>query len=129
MTDPNVYYFNARIYTEDTDAMGVVYHANYLYFFERARSEMLRSIGFTLSDMAVYDTYFVIYDVHIAYKYPARLDDAITIKTCCNRKKTCGLVFKQIMVSQMERLLSEATVQVVCVDKCLKPKKLPVNLL
>ena len=79
--------FTFRVYVEDTDLMGIVYHGNYLCFFERARTEMLRDNGLSLTMMATYGTNFAIHDIHIRYHHPARLDDAITIKTNCERKR------------------------------------------
>jgi acyl-CoA thioester hydrolase len=119
--------FTYRVYIEDTDQMGIVYHANHLRFFERARTELLRENGLSLTMMAVYDTYFAIHDIHISYILPARLDDVLTIKTTCQTKKACSLLFEQKMYGQTEQLLSEATTQVVCVDKNLKPRRLPGN--
>ena len=117
-----------RIYTEDTDLMGIVYHANYLRFFERARTEMLRYHGLSLTTMAIYDTYFAIIDVQIRYFYPARLDDVVTITTQSSQKKKCSFLFKQVMHNQLGQMLSEADIQVVCVDKNLKPKRIPDQL-
>ena len=119
--------FTYRVYVEDTDLMGIVYHGNYLCFFERARTEMLRDNGLSLTTMAIYDTNFAIHDIHIRYHHPARLDDDLTIKTNCERKKACSLVFQQVMYNQQGKMLSEASVQVVCVDKNLKPRPLPDN--
>jgi acyl-CoA thioester hydrolase len=116
--------FTYRVYIEDTDQMGIVYHANFLRFFERARTEMLRENGLSLTTMATYGTHFAIHDIHIRYAFPARLDDVVTIKTTCEQTKACGLLFKQMMHNQSEQLLSEATVHVVCVDESLKPKRL-----
>jgi len=124
MKDENEYCFTYRVYIEDTDQMGIVYHANYLRFFERARTELLRENGLSLTTMAIYGTHFAIHEVNIRYVLPARLDDVVTIKTTWERKKACGLVFNQKMQNQSEQLLSEATVQVVCVDQNLKPKRL-----
>jgi len=117
-----------RTYTEDTDLMGIVYHARYLYFFERARTEMLRDHGLSLTMMARYDTHFAIHDVHIRYLYPARLDDVVTIKSNCESLRASSLKFKQVMHNQLGDLLSEAIIQVVCVNKNLKPKRLPVEV-
>ena len=117
--------FTYRVYTEDTDLMGIVYHANYLCFFERARTEMLRDNGLSLTMMATYGTYFAIHDIHIRYLSPARLDDVLTIKSTCERKKSCSMIFRQVMHNQLGKILSEAIIQVVCVNKNLKPKPLP----
>ncbi len=117
--------FTYRVYTEDTDLMGIVYHANYLCFFERARTDMLRDNGLSLTMMATYGTYFAIHDIHIRYLHPARLDDVLTITSTCERKKSCSLIFRQVMHNQLGKILSEAMIQVVCVSKELKPKSLP----
>ena len=113
-----------RVYVEDTDVMGIVYHGNYLCFFERARTEMLRENGFYLTTMSTYDTHFAIYEVQIRYVYPAKLDDVLKVTTRIEKIKACSLCFKQTMYNQHDQLLSEATVHVVCVDKNLKPKRL-----
>lgn len=117
-----------RVYFEDTDMLGIVYHARYLYFFERARTELLRDNGFSLTTMAIYDTHFAIREVQVQYIYPARLDDLLTIETTTAPKKACGLLFTQTMTNQEGRRLSEARVEVVCVNKQLKPKRLALCL-
>jgi acyl-CoA thioester hydrolase len=104
--------------------LGIVYHANFLCFFERARTEMLRHNGFNLTTMATYGTHFAIHEIHIRYMYPARLDDVLTITTNIEKIKPCSLVFKQKMCNQMDEHLSEATVCVVCVDSKMQPKRL-----
>ena len=122
------YQFTYRVYVEDTDQMGIVYHANYLKFFERARTELLRENGLSLTTMAIYGTHFAIHDVHISYLFPARLDDVLTIHTNYERKKACSLLFKQTMHNQLQKKLCQAIIQVVCVDDNLKPKRLPEQL-
>ena len=117
-----------RVYIEDTDLMGIVYHANYLRFFERARTDVLRAHGISLTMMATYDTYFAIHDVHLRFTHPARMDDVLEIKTSYEQKKTCSLMFNQMMYNQLGQLVCEACVQVVCVDSHLKPKRLPDEL-
>ena len=123
--DSKAHGFKIRVYTEDTDLMGIVYHSNYLCFYERARTELLRGSGLSLTTMASYDTYFAIHDIHIKYLLPARLDDVLLIKTTWEQKKSCSLIFKQTMHNQHEQCVSEAVVHVVCVNTALKPKALP----
>ena len=123
--DTKEYCFSIRVYTEDTDLMGIVYHSNYLCFYERARTELLRDNGLSLTTMASYGTYFAIHDIHIKYLLPARLDDVLLIKTTWEQKKSCSLIFKQTMHNQQNQCLSEAVVHVVCVNKALRPKALP----
>lgn len=118
-----------RVYIEDTDMMGIVYHARYLYFFERARTDLLRNNGISLTTMATYDTYFAIHDLHIHYHLPARLDDMLTIQTSVEEVKACTLLMKQIMHNQAGLLLSDASMRIVTVDKQLKPKRLSKEII
>ncbi|MDF1757043.1 MAG: YbgC/FadM family acyl-CoA thioesterase [Legionellaceae bacterium] len=112
-----------RVYVEDTDLMGIIYHGKYLYFFERARTDLLREMGISLTTMAKYDTFFAIRDVHVRYISPGRLDDMLTIKTYIEKMKGCTLQLVQKMFNQDNTLLAEARVQAVTVDKLLKPKR------
>src|SRR5690554_7008378 len=69
--------WHARVYYEDTDAGGIVYHANYLKFMERARTEWLRDLGFFQQSLRADDTLFVVRSLNIQYKAPAYLDDEL----------------------------------------------------
>lgn len=123
------YIMSYRVYFEDTDLMGIMYHARYLCFFDRARTEMLRSQEVSLTSLAHNDTYFAIRDIHIRYHFPARLDDTLTIISYIEQKKACTLQFKQIMLNQSEQRIAEATVVTVIVDQNLKPKRIPDKLI
>ncbi|KTD11170.1 acyl-CoA thioesterase [Legionella gratiana] len=114
-----------RVYVEDVDYMGIVYHANYFCYFERARTEMLRQNNLILSDLMKQDTLFAVYDVHVRYKAPARLDDLLTIKTQVQQLGVCSFLFDQVMQNQQEQIICEAKIQVVCVNSTLKPKRFP----
>ena len=127
MLSPKEHCLDVRVYIEDTDVMGIVYHANYLKYLERARTEMLRSNGLNLTMMAVYDTHFAIHDIHIRYLYPARLDEILTIRTTSENIKASSLVFKQVIDNQADKTVCTAAILVVCVNKNLKPKRLPVE--
>ena len=75
-----VFRFPVRVYWEDTDAGGVVFYANYLKFFERARTEWLRSLGFSQESMRARDgVMFVVSETRVRYLRPARLDDALDV--------------------------------------------------
>jgi acyl-CoA thioester hydrolase len=77
-----VHYYGLRIYFEDTDAGGLVYHANYLRFAERARTEALRAMGLPHSEMMLHHgMIFVVRRAELDYQRPARLDDWLTIET------------------------------------------------
>jgi len=77
-----VHRYGLRVYFEDTDAGGVVYHANYLHFAERARTEALRAMGLPHSEMMLqHGVIFVVRHAELDYQRPARLDDWVTIET------------------------------------------------
>ncbi|PJD93666.1 MAG: esterase [Legionella sp.] len=114
-----------RVYFEDTDLMGIVYHARYLFFFERARTELLRHYDLSLTTMAQQNIHFAIRDVTVRYHAPAYLDDMLHMTTSIESKTACTLVFKQTMRNQQDKLIAEATVTTVTVDQNLKPKRLP----
>lgn len=114
-----------RVYVEDVDYMGIVYHAHYLCYFERARTEMLRQNNLILSDLIKQDTLFAVYDVHIRYKAPARLDDLLTIKTQVKQLGVCRFLFDQVMQNQQEQIICDAKIQVACVNSHLRPKRFP----
>lgn len=117
-----------RVYFEDTDVMGIVYHARYLYFYERARTELLRAHGFSLTTIAKNNTYFAIREAHVRYHSPAYLDDMLHITTSIVSKTACTLQFKQDMLNQDGKRISEATVVTVTVDQAMKPKRVPTVL-
>src|SRR5437868_1746077 len=88
--------FVLRVYYEDTDAIGVVYHSNYLNFFERARTEALRELGFdsvTLS--ADYNTQFVIRSAQIEFLQPARLDQLLYIVSKIETQRHASILYDQ----------------------------------
>jgi acyl-CoA thioester hydrolase len=118
-----------QVYLEDTDMMGIVYHANYLKFFERARSDTLRIHGFSLTNVAIDDTYFAIKTLSIDYKSPARLEDELSILTEFKAQGFCQLIFSQKMYNSAQVLLSSLEVNVVCVNSQMKPKPLPKHMI
>lgn len=86
-----------RVYYEDTDAGGIVYHANFLRFGERARTEMLRSLGYdhpTIIDN--HNVSFVVRHIDIDYRAPGKLDDVLTIKTSLETIGNTSMVMRQI---------------------------------
>ncbi len=121
--------FQIRVYYEDTDAGGVVYYANYLKFFERARTEWLRSLGFEQNAMAD-DTgcIFIVRSLDTQYRKPAKLDDHLTIRCRVARLGKASIDFAQTCERESE-LLTSGKVQVGCVDRLtLRPRALPANL-
>lgn len=128
MEKSNPHYFDIRVYAEETDMMGIVYHSNYLCFFERARTEMMRKSGLSLTTLATYDCHFAITEAKLRYLYPARLDDLLRVTSRLSNKKLCSLDFEQIVHNQDNRLLCEAQIKLVCVDKEMKLRRLPQNI-
>lgn len=115
-----------RVYTEDVDYLGIVYHANYLCYLERARTEMLSAVyKLYLSEQHKLGVLFAISELDIKYKAPARLDDVLTITTNIEQLKACSLSFEQSIVNQHEQIICKALIKVVCVNKDLKPRRLP----
>ncbi|KFA59714.1 tol-pal system-associated acyl-CoA thioesterase [Gilliamella sp. wkB18] len=121
--------WNARVYYEDTDAGGVVYHARYLAFFERARTEMLRHLGISQYKLLQESIAFVVKKMDINYNFPARLDDMLTINSKVEKIGKASIIFKQTITNQNQQYISEANVIIACVDTIkMKPCALPKSL-
>ena len=130
----------ARVYWEDTDGGGIVYYANYLRFLERARTEWLRSLGYSQQQLAqTPGIVFAVSGLSIEYRRPARLDDELTITCEPRSERASEMRFAQriyrvaagdVVGGREDRnLLVEADVRVVCVDaRTLRPKRLPAFL-
>ncbi|NEN76137.1 tol-pal system-associated acyl-CoA thioesterase [Pelistega sp. NLN82] len=108
--------FPIRVYYEDTDAGGVVFYANYLKFFERARTEWLRHLGLHQSVLVEQaNILFVVTYAQLDYKRPARLDDALLIKTQIKKIGKASIDFEQICMRQDE-ILVRCDIQIACVN-------------
>ncbi len=127
-----------RIYWEDTDAGGIVFYANYLKFFERARTEWLRSLG--LSQQALREQtggMFVVTDARLRYLRPARLDDQLIVTAQLEEKGRASLTIVQQALLNQEHmnpgepvLLSEGTIRIGWVDGAtLRPTRIPAHIL
>jgi acyl-CoA thioester hydrolase len=106
-----------RVRYAETDQMGVVYHSNYLIWFEVGRVELMRSLGFDYKRMELDDdTYIVVADVHCRYQHPARYDELLTVRTKILEAKTRTLKFGyEIYRQEDQRLLAAGhTVHVAC---------------
>jgi acyl-CoA thioester hydrolase len=124
--------FPVRVYYEDTDVAGIVYHANYLRFFERGRTEWLRELGIDQTVLIEEGLAFAVTKMNIDYLKPARFNDLLEVVTEIQSSKRASLVFKQtIRDKQRPNLIySKAEVKAACIDmKSLKPKALPKQLL
>jgi len=132
---------SARVYWEDTDGGGVVYHANYLKFLERARTEWLRAQGHSQQELArEHGILFAVTRMEIVFRRPARLDDALTVTCEPKRAGAASLSFLQRVLRESasatavaaragdeeENLIASATVRIACVDaQTFRPQRLP----
>jgi len=122
----SVFSWPVRVYYEDTDAGGIVFYANYLKFFERARTEWLRAAGVAQQELLDQEgAAFVVKSAAIDYHAPARLDDELTITTTIDKLGRASVQFVQ-QALRGEALLTSATVKVGCVDiATMRPRSLP----
>lgn len=125
-----VFSWPVRVYYEDTDAGGVVFYANYLKFFERARTEMLRSAGFEQDNLiAKENLIFVVRSVNIDYLKPARFNEQIDVSAKIIENKKASLTFEQVITRQQD-VLCNGTIRIACLDaQSMKPKPIPVAIL
>lgn len=117
-----------RVYYEDTDAGGIVYYVNYLKFMERARTELLRHLGFSQAHLAETEAVlFVVHSAEARYYAPARLDDELRVSAEVTAVKGARLQFRQqVQHSVRNQVLCEGIFQIVCVRaQNLKPCAIP----
>lgn len=118
-----------RIYYEDTDAGGVVYHANYLGYFERARTEFLRERGLSVKGLHETGSIFPVVRLEIDYRAPAVLDDLLDVETeVFEVGKTSFTLAQRVRRTVDGKLLVEGKVTLVCVGPGMKAKRLPGEL-
>ncbi len=112
-----------RVYIEDTDAGGIVFYANYLKFFERARTDFLRACGITQSETMQSGQIFVVRRVAVDYQRPARLDDVLQISCAVKQCSRARVIFEQRACLSDGTQLVHAEVEVASVSMdTLKPK-------
>jgi tol-pal system-associated acyl-CoA thioesterase len=118
-----------RVYYQDTDAGGVVFHAQYLAFMERARSELLNARGIDLARFTEHHrVLFVVHQITVRYHLPARLNDMLSVSAEVVKMGRASLVFRQLVERGAERLV-EADVALAIVDReRLKPARMPEEL-
>ena len=120
--------FNLKVFVEDTDFQGFVYHANYLKYLERARTQFL--IDNQISQLNA-DGFFVIKNINITYSFPARLEENLLIKTDVQLKTKARMIFNQTIENiNTKKICCEATIEVCFLDKISnKPKAFNKGLL
>jgi acyl-CoA thioester hydrolase len=127
-----VHQHHLRVYYEDTDAQAIVYHANYLKYQERSRTEMLRSIGFAHPQITEGGSnYFVVGDIHARYKSSAKLDDELVVETSVLNIGGASLKLRQNVLKRVASgniLLLEGVVTLIYIAESGKPVRIPQEL-
>jgi acyl-CoA thioester hydrolase len=115
-----------RVYYEDTDFTGVVYHANYLRYFERGRSEFLRLAGVTHIALRALDPpiAFVVVRMSIDYRKAARIDDALIVRTVYERIERARMHVRQTLLRGLD-VIAEAVEEIACIDLEGRPRRPP----
>jgi len=118
-----------RVYYQDTDAGGVVFHAQYLSFMERARTELLNARGVDLAHFAdVHDALFFVHEISARFHSPARLNDVVLVSAEVVKMGRASLVFRQL-VERGNELLVEADIRLALVGKGrMRPERIPEEL-
>jgi acyl-CoA thioester hydrolase len=124
------FHWPVRVYWEDTDAGGVVYHASYLRFLERARSEWLRDLG--IDQMAFKKSTglaFMVRDMQIDFLRPALLDDELSVTVEVKERRAASILFAQTVMHSDGKCLIRAAVRVACVDLVrIRPAPIPADM-
>ena len=121
-----------RVYYEDTDAGGVVYHSKYLNYFERGRTEMLRTLGFEQDClMQEDDVIFAVRSVEVEYHKPARFNNELQVTTRVEVVKKASMTFRQALsLTGQDTMLCELKGRVACLTaSTLKPRAIPGEIL
>lgn len=118
-----------RVYYEDTDTAGVVYHSNYLNFMERARTEFFRSHGFVVAKMAEAGFIFPVVRVEVAFKHPALHDDLLLITTTPLKVSGSSFVLnQQVLRKSDKKLMVDSVVTLACINAAGRPKRIPLEI-
>jgi len=122
----NNFFCQYRIYYEDTDSGGVVYYANYLKFFERARTEFLRSLNISQQQLKEQENLlFVVKNCQIDYRKSAKLDDLINVSVKIAELRPASILFFQ-QITLDQQILVDLQTEIVAVDlQNFRPKKIP----
>lgn len=123
-----VHFYPINVFYEDTDFSGLVYHANYLRYFERGRSSFLKLIGVAHSDLwQEQEIAFTIRKFEIEYKAPAKIDDSLLIKTTYDKTTGARLFISQECLKN-ETLVAKAKCEAACITKKGKPTRIPADI-
>ena len=121
---------NITIYIEDTDFQGFVYHANYLKFFERARSDFLSSNKISQKTLRINNLAFVVKKINLNYVSAAELGDDLIIKTSVEKKSDARMIFSQKIINSSNKNFVDGTIEICLINLVTKkPQKFPDDLL
>ncbi len=125
-------HIDVRVYFEDTDAGGVVYYANYLKFYERARTEFLRAMGFEQDALLAQNIVFVVRNISVDFVRAARFNELLDVRSRITQLKRASLVFRQEIFTQRDGqtlLLNQADVKLACLRAdTFKPTGIPAGI-
>lgn len=127
------FYYDFRVYLDDTDAGGIVYHANHIKYMERARREWLRAQG--IAHYSARDDYqFVVANVDINYLSPLFMDDLLTISITAEKVGFASMrllqhIYRSRSDVENAKAATSAVIKLACVDKALKPARIPQDLM
>lgn len=126
-----VFLWPIRVYFEDTDAAGIVYHANYLRFMERARTEWLRALGFEQDALVrEHGVVFVITASTLAFKRAARFNDELVVRSRLERLRGASIEFEQTITDSVGSTLCRARNVLACVSRTgLQPRRIPAHMM
>ncbi len=132
MHAPLPHSFSCRVYFEDTDAGGVVYYANYLKFYERARSEFLRALGFEQDELLAKNIVFVVRNISVDYINATGFNELLLVETRIKQLKKVSLdLTQEIYAARSDKhvMVNQAEVKLACVDaKSFKPTPIPADI-
>jgi len=125
------FFWPVRVYYEDTDAGGVVYYANYLKFFERARTERLRALGFEQDELrSAFGVLFAVRSAEVDYLRPARFNDSLSVTAEVSELKRASMAFTQQILRAEGEILCAARFRIVCLTEGeFRPAAIPGPLL
>ena len=124
-----MYAFKCKVYYEDTDAGSVVYYANYLKFIERARTNLIQELGFSLQSLSEqFDCHFVVKNINCNYIQSAKLEDELTIETKFLNIKNASFELEQ-NIFKNGKLIFNSKVIMVNINSSGRPLKIPQSLL
>ena len=121
--------YQTKVYYEDTDAGGIVYYANYLKYFERARTELIYSLGYSHKELSEkFNVNIVVHKFSITYKKSFKFEDEVNIESFVSKVSNLRIKMVQNALRDTD-VIAEAVVELVIIDSAGKPKIIPVDLM